>query len=126
MNSTARWLFTIAALFNWSVGASLFLAYPSLAPLMGLPTQPTVWIHIVAAIVIVFGYAYWRIANDPRRFREYVTLGIVAKLAFVIVIYAHFLRGTANVVLAVLVTGDLIFAVLFGWYLKTSDKRLRW
>lgn len=128
MNGKARAkaLFTVAALFNWIVGAAIVLRYRALMSLLGLPDPPTVWIHIVAGIVIVFGYAYWRVAGDPRRFRDYVVLGIVGKLTFVIAIYAHFLAGSATPALALLVTADLIFAALFTWYLKASDSRLRW
>ena len=118
----AKALFTVAAIFNAAVGVSMLLAYDLLAPRLGLPPQPTVWVHLVALIVLVFGYAYWRVALDPRRFREYVVLGIVGKLAFVAVIYGHFLAGGATATLAVLVTADLVFAGLFGAHLiQTPD-----
>ena len=116
----ARALFTIAAIFNAVVGVSMLLAYDPLAPWLGFPPRPTVWIHIVALIVLVFGYAYWRIATDPARFREYVVLGIVGKLAFVVAIYGHFLAGDATAALATLVTADLIFAGLFAAYLART------
>ena len=116
----ARALFTIAAIFNAVVGVSMLLAYDPLAPWLGFPPRPTVWIHIVALIVLVFGYAYWRIARDPVRFREYVVLGIVGKLAFVVAIYGHFLAGDATAALATLVTADLIFAGLFAAYLART------
>jgi hypothetical protein len=115
----ARPLFICAASFNWLVGAAMLLAYGALAPVLGFPARPSVWIHIVALIVLVFGYAYWRIAGDPARFRDYVILGIVGKLAFVVAIYAHYVAGDAPAALAVLVTTDLVFAALFAWYLKT-------
>ena len=114
----ARLLFTVAAIFNAVVGLAMLVAYDLLVPWLGLPPRPTVWIHIIALIVLVFGYAYWRIATDPLRFREYIVLGIVGKLAFVAAIYGHFLAGDATVALVVLVTADLIFAGLFGAYLK--------
>ena len=125
-NAGAKLLFTVAALFNWAVGAGILLRYRALAPLLGFPEPPTVWIHIVTGIVIVFGYAYWRIAADPRRFREYVVLGILGKLTFVIAIYAHFMAGSATPALALLVTADLIFAALFAWYLRATNSRERW
>ena len=116
----ARLLFTVAAIFNAVVGLAMLLAYDLMVPLLGLPPRPSVWIHIVALIVLVFGYAYWRIANDPLRFREYVVLGIVGKLAFVVAIYGHFLAGDATKALAVLVTADLVFAGLFAAYLART------
>ena len=116
----ARALFTVAAIFNGVVGAAMLLAYDALAPWLGLPPQPTVWVHLIALVVLVFGYAYWRVAMDPRRFREYVVLGIVAKLAFVVAIYGHFLAGDVSAMLAALVTADLVFAGLFGAHLKRT------
>jgi uncharacterized membrane protein YeaQ/YmgE (transglycosylase-associated protein family) len=116
----AKVLFTVAAIFNAVVGAAILLAYDALAPWLGLPPQPTVWVHLVALIVLVFGYAYWRVAMDPRRFRDYIVLGIVGKLAFVAVIYGHFLAGDAKAMLAALVTADLLFAGLFGAHLKRT------
>jgi hypothetical protein len=122
----ARLLFTIAAVFNAVVGLAMLLAYGLLVPWLGFPPRPTVWIHIIALIVLVFGYAYWRIAMDPARFREYVVLGIVGKLAFVVVIYGHFIAGDATAALATLVTADLVFAGLFAAYLsrtRADDRR---
>jgi hypothetical protein len=89
-------------------------------PWLGFPPRPTVWIHIIALIVLVFGYAYWRVARDPSRFREYVVLGIAGKLAFVVAIYGHFVAGDATAALATLVTADLIFAGLFAAYLART------
>jgi hypothetical protein len=117
----ARLLFTVAAIFNAVVGLAMLLAYDLLAPLLGFPPRPTVWIHIIASIVLVFGYAYWRIARDPVRFREYVVLGIVGKLAFVIAIYGHFVAGDATAALAMLVTADLVFAGIFAAYLARTS-----
>ncbi len=114
----ARALFAVAAIFNALIGLGMLLAYDAIAPWLGFPPQPTVWMHIVTLIVLVFGYAYWRVAMDPRRFREYIVLGIVAKLAFVVAIYGHFLAGDATAMLAALVTADLVFAGLFGAYLR--------
>jgi hypothetical protein len=122
----AKALFTVAAIFNAVVGLAMLLAYDPLVPWLGFPPRPTVWIHIIALVVLVFGYAYWRIAMDPVKFREYVVLGIVGKLAFVVVIYGHFIAGDATAALATLVTADLVFAGLFAAYLartRADDRR---
>lgn len=60
----ARSLFTVAAIFNALVGLGIFLAYDLLAPWLGFPPRPTVWLHIVALTVLAFGYAYWRQGID--------------------------------------------------------------
>ena len=116
----ARALFTTAAVFNFLVGIPMLVAYPLIARLFGLEGPPTVWFHIAAAIVIIFGYAYACIARDPVKFRPYVMLGAISKMAFVVVIYGHWLNGTAPGPLALLVTMDLIFALLFTGYLTTT------
>jgi hypothetical protein len=116
----ARTLFGIAAAFNFLVGLLMLVAYPLVSRVLGLEGPPTVWFHIAAAIVIIFGYAYWRIAQDPVTYRPFVALGAIAKLAFVIAIYGHWLVGTGRTAKARLGTADLIFAVLFVAYFKVS------
>lgn len=70
----ARPLFAVAAIFNILVSLGILFAYDLVGPWLGFPPQPAVWIHIIALVVLVFGYAYWRVARDPARFREYVVL----------------------------------------------------
>jgi hypothetical protein len=113
-------LFHIAAVFNFLVGIPMLVAYPAVARLLGLEGPPTVWFHIAALVVVIFGGAYWCIARDPVKFRPYVHLGIVAKLAFVAAIYGHWLAGGASGRTALLVTADLVFALLFVAYLRGS------
>ncbi len=116
----AKPLFTVAAIFNLLVGLPMLLAFPLVSRLLGVEGGPTVWYHICAAIVVIFGYAYWRIARDPVGFRPYIALGIIGKLVFVVAIYGHWLAGDASGRMALLVTVDLVFAILFALYLKAS------
>jgi hypothetical protein len=116
----ARPLFTVAAAFNLLVGLPMLVAYPVVAAALALPGPPTVWFHIVACVVVLFGYVYWQIARDPVRFRPYVVLGVIAKLLFVVVIYGHWLAGDVSGRVAALVTADLVFALAFAAYLRSS------
>ena len=116
-----RVLFVPAAIFNWVVGISILGGYSLVARLLELSGPPTVWVHLVAAIVILFGFAYWFVAAQPQRYRPFVGLGGVGKLAFVGVIYYHWLLGDASPRLAMLVTVDLVFALLFFRYLRASQ-----
>jgi hypothetical protein len=119
----ARPLFTVAAVFNFLVGVPMLFAYPLCAALLQIEGPPTVWYHICAAVVIVFGYSYWCIARDPVRFRPYVMLGAIAKLGFVVAVYGHWLAGDASPRLALLVSTDLVFALLFLRFLATNPVR---
>ena len=118
----ARLLFGSAAAFNFAVGLSMVFAYPFTARLLDVAGPPTVWFHLAAATVLVFGYAYAQIARDPVRNRPYVVLGILGKSAFVVAIYAHFLAGDASPRLAALVTVDLFFALLFAAFLRATPR----
>ena len=117
---TANPLFRFAAIFNFVVGGALLLAYRWVAPMLGIQGGPTVWLHLTALVVLVFGYAYWCVSRDPVRYRPYVSLGAIGKLCFVVAIYGHWLAGGASEAMALLVSADLVFAVLFAAYLRTS------
>jgi hypothetical protein len=111
-------LFAAAAAFNLLVGVPLLIAYPMAATLFDLRGPATVWSRLVAAIVILFGFAYWQVARRPLQYRPYATLGMIGKLCFVAIIYRDWIYGEASVRLAALVTVDLVFAVLFALYLR--------
>ena len=98
----------------------LLVAYPLVARLLQLHEPVSLWSRIVAAIVILFGFAYWQVARMPLQCRPYATLGMIGKLCFVAIIYWDWLFGEASARLAALVTVDLVFALLFGIYLSRS------
>jgi len=106
-----------AACFNWAVGFLILGDYPLAARLLELPGPPTVWVHLVAATVVIFGVAYWLVAKQPQRYRPFVGLGAAGKLVFAAIIYFHWFAGDAPVRLAILVNVDVVFALLFLRYL---------
>ena len=120
---SANPLFLIAAIFNWLVGGLLLFAYPLVSRMLGIEGPPDVFFHIVAGIVVLFGFAYWLIWRDPVRFRLFVHFGAIAKLVFVLAIYAHWAMGSASGMLALLVSADLVFAFLFFGYLRRTRLR---
>jgi hypothetical protein len=120
-----RSLFVTAACFNWAVGLLILGGYPLAAHLLELAGPPTVWVHLVAAIVVLFGVAYWLVAKQPQRYRPFVGLGAAGKLAFAAIIYYHWLSGDASTRLAMLVNVDVIFALLFLRYLASDRARMR-
>jgi hypothetical protein len=113
-------LFRIGAAFNLLVGVPMLVAWPATAALLGVATPRSVYTDLVAAMVTLFGWVYWRIAEDPVGCRSYVSLGIAGKLAFVAVIYANCALGRAPAGLAALVTVDLVFAILFARWLRRT------
>src|SRR5271165_5558466 len=84
-----RSLFVTAACFNWAVGVLVLGGYPLAANLLQLAGPATVWVHLVAATVVIFGVAYWLVAKQPQRYRPFVGLGAAGKLTFAAIIYYH-------------------------------------
>lgn len=117
-----RQLFICAALFNLLAGLPLLLVPGPAAELLGLSLNPTalLFIHIAMGLVVLFGGVYWLIARDPVRYRPFISLGVVLKTLVVVVILSHWLAGTINGRLPALAAGDLIFALLFWGYLRST------
>ena len=123
MDSYARKLFGTAALFNFSVALGLLFLRPQLAPLIRLdPVAGTnlVFLYVAAFLVATFGYAYLRIAQDPRRFRPFVELGAIGKLLAVAATTWPWLAGEVGWRLPLLAGADLVFAVLFIDFLRRT------
>lgn len=117
-----RNLFISAAWFNFLTGLPLLVATATFGGLLGLQINPTalVFIHIIAAVIVVFGGAYWMIARDPVRFRPYIALGIILKVVLVVIICAHWFAGSIPWPLPALAAADVIFAVLFWRYYSAT------
>ena len=116
----ARLLFFSAAIFNW-LAVALLAPWFGLAEPFGLiAAGSSIYDHIALAVIFTFGCCYWMIALDLAGNRPLVLLGALLKLAVVAIIYGHALRGDAPWNMAALVTVDLVYALFFLSYLKTS------
>jgi hypothetical protein len=82
---------------------------------MGLQVTPTarLFIQLVACVIIVFGCAYAMIARDPVRYRPYILLGMVLKLAVVAFVYGYWVAGVIGYPLPALAAVDAVYAALF-------------
>ncbi|MGR4867952.1 hypothetical protein ACIPRI_03665 [Variovorax sp. LARHSF232] len=110
-------LFYSAAFFNW--GAVLILAL--LAHPLGLqPPQDSLFGQITLAAIFIFGCGYWMVGQSPKANRGIAALGAFAKLAMVAVVFGHWLAGSATTQMAALVSGDIVYAVLFIWFLRRT------
>jgi hypothetical protein len=120
MDQHARTLFSIAAAFNVAVALPFLVAAPSLARLIGLQPVPSdpLFVHLVAVLVLTFGWGYWRVSRDPITHRSIIHLGVVGKLLVVLAGYVDWLVGNTNGRFVLLVTGDAVFVVLFLDYLR--------
>jgi hypothetical protein len=77
-------------------------------------------LYMTAFLVAMFGYAYLRIAADPRRYRSFIELGVIGKLLAVTAATLPWLGGEVGWQLPFLIGGDLVFALLFLDYLRRT------
>jgi hypothetical protein len=114
----ARLLFYVAAVFNF---AAVVLLHPAsgMATMLGLsPAAGSgVFDQIALLAIFAFGVGYWLVARNPDRNRDLVKIALTAKLGVVGIIVAHFLAGSANARLVLLVSGDLLFSLAFLYFL---------
>lgn len=114
-----RTLFFVAAAFNALVALALVLPGDFAWNLLGLlRPEKMLFVHLFAVMVAAFGLAYFWIARNPGGKRVLIELAIIGKLAVFGVALAHGLAGTAPMSLALLASGDLVFAALFFDFLR--------
>lgn len=127
MDTYARRLFGVAAMFNLGVASGMLFARDQVGPLLALDaaTGSNLQVaNLAAALIAVFGYAYWRAALDPRRYRAYIELGVIGKLLAIVAVAIPWLKGAAGWQLPALAVGDLLFAALFIHYLRSRRSHL--
>ncbi|MBA3812024.1 MAG: hypothetical protein H0X27_10370 [Caulobacteraceae bacterium] len=121
--SGAPRLFGVAAAFNFGVGIALLFLRPWLGPLLGLDViagTNLVLIDLTAGLILLFGYAYARLAIDAVRYRPYIPIGIGGKLVAVVSAAVPWLAGEISWRLPLLAGADLVFVGLFVAYLRRT------
>jgi len=122
-NTYARWLFGIAGMFNLAVGFALLFARAKLAAMLRLdPVGGTgvVFANLTGMFVALFGVAYLRIAGDPAAYRPYIHLGAAGKLFAVVCVLVPWWMGAVPATLPIVVSADLVFALLFLDFLRRT------
>ncbi len=85
MNPTRiRWLFAVAALYDFAIGLTFLLQGARLFEASGVP-QPNHWgyIHFGALMLMVFGLMFAAVAIHPSANRNLIPYGILLKLSYV-------------------------------------------
>lgn len=106
-----------SAVFNLG-GALLFACAGSLGPLAGLPVPvPRVYTALLAMFVLLFGASYAWLARQPRIDRPLVALAAIGKASAFALTLVSWLLGDVGGRAVVAISGDLVFAVIFAWWL---------
>jgi hypothetical protein len=118
--TAARRLFYPAALYNFSA-LPLLVDAREAARHLGMTPIPTdtFYVHVMAAVIVLFGGFYALAGFDPGRYRLFIAAGIVAKLLFVLIVYWHFLVASdISWTWPAIAAGDVVWSLLFWRYLK--------
>jgi hypothetical protein len=115
-----RILFRTAALFNWSA-VVFFLPVLGIADRLGRGApSDTAFEHLGLGAIALFGLGYWLVASAPEQNRGIVQLGLLGKVLAIVLVVGHYVAGNVSLPLALVVSGDAVFAVLFARYLATT------
>lgn len=120
-----RGLFRSAALFNWVIAGSLILAMPLVELLLGLApvtAADKVFVDLFGVLVIAFGCAYWKLADDFQQYRLFALWGAWAKLGVVALVFWHFIVGHIGWPLLALSGGDFFYALAFLALLRSNPQ----
>lgn len=128
MSKRASWLFGLGAAWNIAIGLSIIFAPAiSLNLLYGHESSaddPLLFMldRDFGVCVLLFGIGYAIVAWDPSRNHGLVWLGIIGKFAVVATLLQRWLLGVATAWVLPTAAGDFVFALLFGWFLRRSNR----
>ena len=107
--------FTVAALFNWVVGAVIILDPALLMNMFSvtpLPEQSSL-IRLGGLLVLFYGTGYYWAAGDLRANAQVIRLGAWAKMGVFSLGVTEVMLGNISWQFLILVSADLAFALLF-------------
>jgi len=112
-------LFLIAALYDLILGVVFLTMYKFIYSYFNitLPTYP-MYLQLSAAFVIAIGIAYYFVYLNMYRNIDLVKLGVIYKLIYIIIAGYYYFVGIAHVLFFWFVVFDLVFLVLFVWFLS--------
>jgi len=119
-SKSMRFMFTTAAWFNWVAGGAVAVNVEMLFGLFRitpLPTEP-LFVQLFAWLVIVFGIGYFWASRNPVTNVPVIKLGMLGKLSVVLACLACVLTGSVSWQIMLLVSADLLYAILFWRALK--------
>ena len=124
MNLTAiRGLFALAALYDGILGA-LFLIAPSwfFTQFEITPPNHFGYVQFPAALLIIFGVMFVRIAQAPQQHAGLILYGVLLKLAYCSLTFAYWFSSGIPWVWKPFAIIDLVMLGLFAWSWKLLQR----
>ena len=121
-NEWVRPLFVVAAAYDLILGIAFLLAFRPIYARFGiaLPNHDA-YVQFAAAVVAIFGIGFWFVALAPQRNRDIIKMGILLKLSYASVVFAHFARGQMPTMWVPFAFLDLLFLGAFLAALKAMS-----
>ncbi len=109
-------LFYVAALYDGLIGLVFLIAPMALFRLCGVtpPNHPG-YVQFPAALLIVFGWMFLRIAGDPVGRRSLIPYGMLLKVSYCGVVFYHWAATGLPDMWKPFAVVDVVFLVLFAW-----------
>jgi len=113
-------MFLIAALYDVFLGFVFFLFFKSIFAALNIRLpENTSYLQLSAAFVFVQGLGYYFVYRNLQRNVDMVWVGLVYKVVYISVDFYYWaLGGLPHPVFSLFAFLDLIFAVLFVFYLR--------
>jgi len=118
-----RVLFLVAAIYDFVLGIIFLLFYKQAYTFLNitLPVYP-MYLQMVAAFVTVMGIAYYFAYLDMYRNIDLVKVGVIFKGVYAVLTSYFYFADLANVVFFWFAIIDVVFLVLFVWFLASAKK----
>jgi hypothetical protein len=112
-----QWVMKSAAIFNWGVSASFWVAAGPVCKMLNLRPIPedNIFLHMLCCLIGLFGFAFWQTAKNPKspESRSFIRMSIYGKTSMWLLALYHFCKGTVSPQFFALAFGDLAYAGLF-------------
>lgn len=116
-------LFLAAAIYDLALGLIFLFMYSAIFSYLNipLPNYP-MYLQLSAAFVVAMGVGYYFVYQNMSRNYDLVKLGVVYKAVYSSFSIYFFLKGLAHIIFFWFAIFDIIFLLLFIWYLKETRK----
>ena len=123
-------VFLVASIYDFVLGFLFFLFYKPIYAFFNitLPVYP-MYLQMAAGFVFAMGVAYYFVYKNMYRNMDLVKLGVVYKAVYGGLASYFYFADLANVVFFWFAILDLVFLLLFVWFLvyaKKDGRHLKW
>ena len=116
-------LFVIAGIYDVALGVAFLFSGLSIFRIAGVtPPSHIGYVQFPALLLIIFGWMFFRVADNPVRNRDVMLYGVALKASYSGVVLGHAVHGRMPMLFLPWAWADLVFLVLFLLAWKQTEK----